>query len=49
MKIIPVPAELLREALIVIGGAIIAAAVIGNIPPLKAWIKAQWGDTPRIT
>lgn len=35
-----------REALIVIGGAIIAAAIIGQVPALRAWIKQQWGDTP---
>lgn len=39
--------ELAREALIVIGGAIIAAAIIGQLPPLKDWIKKQWADTPR--
>ena len=37
----------LKEAAVVIGGAVIAAAIIGQLPGLKAWIKAQWGDTPR--
>lgn len=46
-KFIPGPSELGREALIVLGGAIIAAAIVGNIPALRDWIKAQWQDTPR--
>ena len=48
MKILPTGPEVLREALIVIGGAIIAAAVIGQLPALREWIKAQWADTPKI-
>ena len=36
-----------REAVIVLAGAIVAAAVIGQLPGVKAWIKQQWGDTPR--
>lgn len=36
-----------KEALIVIGGAIAAAFIIGNMPTVKAWIAKQWGDTPR--
>lgn len=43
---IPGPTALAREALIVVGGAIIAAAVIGAIPPLRDWIKRQWGGAP---
>ena len=39
---IPGPAALAREALIVMGGAIIAAAVIGQVPALRDWIKRQW-------
>lgn len=45
---IPRPTEILREALIVLGGAIIAAAVIGQLPALRDWIKAQWADTPKV-
>lgn len=44
---IPGPVELTREALIVVGGAIIAAAVIGAIPALRDWIKDQWDGAPR--
>lgn len=33
-----------KEAMILIGGAIVAAAIIGRFPALKTWIQAQWGD-----
>ena len=42
---IPKPAEIGREAIIVVGGALLAALVIGQLPGVKAWIKRQWGDT----
>ncbi len=31
-----------REAVIVLGGAILAAVIIGQIPELRAWIARQW-------
>lgn len=40
---IPKPAEIGREALIVVGGALLAALIIGQVPALRDWIKAQWG------
>lgn len=48
MKAIPTGSEITREVLIVLGGAIIAAAIVGNFPTLRAWIKAQWDDAPRL-
>lgn len=42
-KIVP---AMLLEAVILIGGAVIAAGVIGNIPVLRDWIKKQWGGAP---
>ena len=36
-----------KEAIIVLGGAVLAALVIGQLPGLRDWIKAQWGDTPK--
>jgi hypothetical protein len=45
-KIIPKPIEVGREALIVIGGAVLAAIIMSQIPSLQAWIKAQWNGTP---
>lgn len=44
---IPKPAEIGREALVVLLGAIVAAFVIGQLPGVKAWIKRQWDDTPQ--
>lgn len=47
-KLFPTGPDVIREALIVIGGAIIAAAVIGQVPALRDWIKLQWQDTPKM-
>jgi len=47
-QIIPKPTELARETVIILGGAIIAAAIIGASPRLRAWIKDQWGAAPRL-
>lgn len=40
---IPKPAEITREAIIVMGGALLAAFIIGNMPSVREWIKTQWG------
>lgn len=45
-SLIPKPLDVGREALIVIGGAILAAVVVGQIPALRDWIKRQWDNTP---
>jgi hypothetical protein len=42
MKFIPSLPEVGREAVIVLAGAILAAAVMSQFPSLKTWIKAQW-------
>ncbi len=47
MKIIPTLPEVARETLIVIGGAVVAALIVGQFPQLRDWIKKQWLDTPR--
>lgn len=44
--IIPKPVDVGREAVIVIAGAIVAALVIGYMPGLRDWIKAQWAGSP---
>ena len=44
--ILPKPLDIGREALIVIGGAIVAAVIISQLPGLQAWIKKQWNNTP---
>lgn len=41
-KWLPSAPEVVREAVIVIAGAAIAAAIVGQVPRLRAWIKAQW-------
>lgn len=46
-RILPTVPEVAREALIVVGGALVAAALVGLFPALRAWIKAQWDDAPR--
>lgn len=40
--------EVGKEALIVVGGAIVAALIIGQLPGVKKWISDQWGDTPKL-
>lgn len=42
MKFIPTPPEVIREALIVIAGAVLAAVVMSQLPGVKAWIKKAW-------
>ena len=39
---IPQPSAIVREAIIVVGGALLAALIIGQLPGVKAWIKEQW-------
>lgn len=41
-KLIPSLPEIGREAIIVVGGAVLAAFVMSQVPSLKAWIKEQW-------
>lgn len=39
---LPSGAELAREALIVIGGALIAALIVSRLPGMKQFIKDAW-------
>ncbi len=41
---LPTLPELSREALIVLGGALVAAFVVGNVPGVRDWIVKQWGN-----
>lgn len=41
--IIPTTPEFLREAIIVIGGAIIAAMVLSQLPAVRAYIQKNIG------
>lgn len=46
-RIIPSGPAVLREAITVLAGALLAALVIGRLPGVRAWIRAQWdGDGP---
>lgn len=40
--IIPSAPEIGREALIVVGGAIIGALIVGAFPSLQKWMVNQW-------
>lgn len=35
--------EIGKEAIVLVGGAIVAAYIVGQFPNLKAWIQSQWG------
>lgn len=39
---LPTAPEVVREALIVVAGAAVAAVVVGYLPEFKAWLKRQW-------
>lgn len=39
----PLIKDIGKEAVILLGGAIVAAFVIGRFPQVKTWIQAQWG------
>lgn len=41
--IIPTPGQIGREAITVIAGALIAAWIVNNCPPLRAYVLAAWG------
>lgn len=42
MKLHPIVKAVGIEALAVIGGAIVAAALLRQVPSLRAWIKESW-------
>lgn len=42
MKLLPTGPAVVREAVTVIAGALLAAAVMSQFPSIKAWIKRQW-------
>jgi len=42
MKLPPIAAQIGREAVVVLGGAILAALVLRHAPLLKHWIKSSW-------
>lgn len=36
--------QVVREAVLVIAGAVLAALVIGQSPAVREWIARQWGQ-----
>lgn len=42
MKIPPIASKIGQEAVIVVGGAILAALLMRQAPGLKRWIKDAW-------
>ncbi|WP_199226643.1 hypothetical protein [Acidovorax sp. HMWF029] len=41
---LPTPAEFGREALILIGGALIAAFLMRQLPGVRKYIREAWGE-----
>lgn len=39
---IPGPAAIGREAIIVVGGALLAAFIMSQLPSVKAYVKKAW-------
>lgn len=42
--LIPTPVEFGREALILVGGALLAALLMRQFPALRAFIRDAWGE-----
>lgn len=45
-KILPSGQEVLRESLVLIGGAILAALILSQLPALRSWINSNTRGTP---
>ncbi len=49
-EFIPGPAEISREALTLIAGALLAGVILSQLPGVKAWLRDAWGvDPSRLT
>ncbi len=46
---IPTLPEIGRETLILLGGALLAALIVGQLPGVKAWMRDQWAGAPMPT
>lgn len=44
-RVLPTSSEVLREGLVLIGGAIVAALILSQLPQLRAWIAANTRGT----
>lgn len=45
-KILPSGQEVLRESLVLIGGAILAALILSQLPALRSWINSNTRGAP---
>lgn len=43
-SLIPTPTEFGREALILIGGALIAAFLMRQLPSVRTYVREAWGE-----
>lgn len=44
---LPSSKEVVREVIVVLAGAVIAALIIGQLPELRTWMRQQWdGSNP---
>lgn len=44
---VPGPAEISREAITLIAGALLAGLILSQLPGVKAWLANAWGTDPR--
>jgi hypothetical protein len=44
-KMVPSVTEIGRETIIVLGGALVAALIIGNMPKVRDWMRKQWDNS----
>lgn len=44
-KMVPSVNEIGRETIIVLGGALVAALIIGNLPTVRDWMRKQWDNS----
>lgn len=42
MKILPSGAQVARETITVLAGAILAAWIVGQFPGVRRWMSEQW-------
>lgn len=42
MNILPKGPDIVREAITVLAGAVLAALLIGQLPQVRDWMRAQW-------
>lgn len=48
-KMVPSLTDIGRETIIVLGGALVAALIIGNMPTVRDWMRKQWaGSNPSV-